>query len=190
MPRDSVEKTPLPVREPDPRRTQILDAARRCFIRNGFHSTSMRDVTAEAKVPFTGVTRYFRGRDEVIAAFADETEAEVHRVFAAAFGRMPTPVEAFPHVEQGFPGLAVKVWSAALRASALDGREDPTAAEFTKALLWYVELYQRTGLVTREMPALHVIRTLVALVHGYMVQRTLFGEVDTRAFREGLRGLR
>ncbi|MEO3781839.1 helix-turn-helix domain-containing protein [Actinocorallia sp. B10E7] len=190
MPRDSVENTPLPALNPDPRRTQILDAARRCFIRNGFHATSMRDVTAEARVSFTGVTRYFRGRDEVIAAFADETEAEVHRVFAAAFGRMPTPVEAFPHVEQGFPGLAVKVWSAALRASALDEREDRAAAEFTKALLWYVELYQRTGLITREVPALNVIRTLVALIHGYMVQRTLFGDVDTRAFRDGLRELR
>jgi len=185
-----MERSPLPVRTADPRRTQILDAARRCFIRNGFHATSMRDVTAEARVSFTGVTRYFRGREEVIDAFAAETEDEVHRVFAAAFGRMPKPVEAFPHVEQGFPGLAVKVWSAALRASVLDEREDRTAAEFTKALLWYVELYQRTGLITRDMPALNVIRTLVALVHGYMVQRTLFGDVDTRAFREGLRGLR
>lgn len=190
MPRDIAEPTPLPARLGDPRRTQILDAARRCFIRNGFHATSMRDVTAEAKVPFTGVTRYFRGRDEVIAAFADETEAEIARVFAAAFGRTPTPVEAFPHVEKGFAGLAVKVWSAALRASVLDEREDRTAAEFTKALLWYVELYQRTGLITRDVPALGVIRALVALVHGFMVQRTLFGEVDTRAFREGLRDLR
>jgi AcrR family transcriptional regulator len=190
MPRDTVNDTPLPARTSDPRRSRILDAARRCFIRNGFHATSMRDVTAEARIPFTGVTRYFRGRDEVIQAFADETEAEVHRVFAAAFGRLPRPVEAFPHVEQGFPGLAVKVWSSALRASVLDEQEDEAAAELTRALLWYVELYQRTGLITRDMPALNVIRTLVTLVHGYMVQRTLFGEVDTRAFREGLRGLR
>ena len=188
MPRDIAEPAALPARTPDPRRTQILDAARRCFIRNGFHATSMRDVTVEAKLP--GVTRYFRGRDEVIAAFADETEGEITRVFTAAFGRMPVPVDAFPHLEQGFPGLAVKVWSAALRASVLDEGEDHSAAAFTRALLWYVELYQRTGLITRDLPPLHVIRTLVALIHGYMVQRTLFGDVDTRAFRDGLRDLR
>lgn len=180
----------LPDRISDNRRTLIMDAARRCFIRNGFHATSMRDVTTEAKVPFTGVDRYFACKDDVIVAFADDATADIARVFTIAFGRMPEPVEAFPHVEQGFPGLAVRVWSAALRASVLNEQVNESYAEFTTALLWYVELYQRAGLITREIPALSIVRTLVALVHGFMVQRTLFGDVDTRVFRDGLRSLR
>ncbi|GAB3671067.1 hypothetical protein GCM10027589_39880 [Actinocorallia lasiicapitis] len=180
----------LPEPLPDTRRTLILDAARRCFLRNGFHSTSMRDVTTEAKVPFVGVNRYFPTMDDVITAFADDTAGEIAQVFTAAFGRMPEPAGSFPHTEEGFPMLAVRVWSAALRATVLNEQVDGACAEFTKALLWYVELYQRTGLITRDVPAISVVRTLVALIHGFMVQRTLFGDVDTRAFRDGLRQLR
>ncbi|WP_344838561.1 helix-turn-helix domain-containing protein [Actinocorallia longicatena] len=187
MPRNQTGYLPEPM--PDTRRTLILDAARRCFIRNGYHGTSIRDVTTEAKVPFTGVNRYFPTMEDVISAFADDAAEEVARVFAAAFGRMPEPADAFPHVEQGFPLLAVRVWSAALRATVLDEQVNETYAEFTTALLWYVELYQRTGLITREVPSISIVRTLVALIHGFMVQRTLFGDVDTRAFRDGLRQL-
>jgi len=185
MPRNN-----LPERLPDGRRTMILDAARRCFIRNGFHATSMRDVTTEAKVPFAGVNRYFRCKDDMIAAFADDTDDQVATVFAAAFGRLPEPAPGSPGAEEGFPGLAVRVWSAALRASVLEEELDETYTRLTTALLWYVETYQRAGLIADNVPAISIVRTLVALVHGFMIQRTLFGEVDTRAFREGLRALR
>jgi AcrR family transcriptional regulator len=61
----------------DARRRQILDAARRCFVRNGFHATSMQDVLAEANLSAGAVYRYFRGKDEIIAAIAGEVVAEV-----------------------------------------------------------------------------------------------------------------
>ncbi|MEO5875626.1 MAG: helix-turn-helix domain-containing protein [Streptosporangiaceae bacterium] len=185
MPRNN-----LPDPLPDVGRTMILDAARRCFIRNGFHATSMRDVTTEAKVPFTGVNRYFRCKDDVIMAFADDAEDQVAAVFAAAFGRLPEPAGPFPGGPGGFPGLAVRVWSAALRASVLQEELDDTYTALTAGLLRYVEVYQRAGLIAGNVPAISIVRALIALVHGFMLQRTLFGEVDTRAFRQGLRALR
>ena len=43
------------------RRRQILDAARRRFVRNGFHATSMQDIFAEAGLSAGAVYRYFPG---------------------------------------------------------------------------------------------------------------------------------
>ncbi len=40
----------------DARREQILDAARRCFLRDGFHSTSMQDLFAEAGLSWVRCT--------------------------------------------------------------------------------------------------------------------------------------
>ncbi|MDX6742866.1 hypothetical protein [Actinocorallia sp. A-T 12471] len=128
-------------------------------------------------------------RDAAIERFAAETAREVAEVFAAAFGPLPRPVAVFPHVEDGFPLLALRVWGAVVRSSVRDERFDGAYAGFARALLWYVELYQRAGMITREVDATAVVRMLVALIHGFMLQRALLGDADTRLFHAGLRAL-
>src|SRR5262245_48052330 len=56
------------------RRQQILDAARRCFIRKGFHLTSMQDVFAESGLSAGAVYRYFKSKNEIIHAIATDTQ--------------------------------------------------------------------------------------------------------------------
>ena len=105
----------------DARRRQILDAARRCFLRNGFHATSMQDVLAEAGLSAGAVYRYFRGKDEIIAAIAGEAVSEVAGALDGAFDTDdPPPLDealgaAFVAIrridaDQGFVQLALQVW--------------------------------------------------------------------------------
>ena len=54
------------------RRRHILTSAWGCFSRNGFHATSMDDVIAATGMSSSAVYRYFRSKDELIAAAADE----------------------------------------------------------------------------------------------------------------------
>jgi TetR/AcrR family transcriptional regulator, transcriptional repressor of aconitase len=56
----------------DARRDQILSAARRCFLRNGFHATSVQDLVAESGLSSGAVYRYFASKDDVIIAIAEE----------------------------------------------------------------------------------------------------------------------
>src|SRR6516165_12628 len=56
----------------DARRDQILDAARRCFLRDGFHATSMQDLFAEASLSSGAFYRYFASKDDVIIAIAED----------------------------------------------------------------------------------------------------------------------
>ncbi|GAB2835476.1 hypothetical protein GCM10022221_38180 [Actinocorallia aurea] len=129
------------------------------------------------------------GADEVIERFAAETAREVAAAFAAAFGPLPSPVAVFPHVEDGFPLLALRVWGAIVRASVRRERPDTSYTGLARALLWYVELYQRAGMITREVRPPAVVRMLVALIHGFMLQRAVFGDGDLGLFRAGLRAL-
>ncbi|MFD0447134.1 TetR/AcrR family transcriptional regulator [Streptomyces indonesiensis] len=61
----------------DARRAEILTAARRCFVRDGFHETSMQDLLAEAGMSSGSVYRYFPSKQDMIIAIAEENLAEV-----------------------------------------------------------------------------------------------------------------
>ena len=54
------------------RRLQILDAATRCFARQGFHRTSMEDIIRKLKSSPGAVYCYFRGKTDIIAAIAEQ----------------------------------------------------------------------------------------------------------------------
>ena len=113
------------------RRAHILAAARRCFVRNGFHESSMQDLVDEAGISSGAVYRYFPGKDAVIEAIAEQNLEQVVTVLQRSVdGGMGAPEAvasvlgfvAARHAEDGFAAIAVLVWSEALRNPALAQR--------------------------------------------------------------------
>jgi AcrR family transcriptional regulator len=184
----------------DARRRQILDAARRCFLRNGFHATSMQDVLAEAGLSAGAVYRYFRGKDEIIAAIAEEAVSEVAGALDGAFDADdPPPLDealgaAFLAIrrvdaDQGFARLALQVWAEAVRSPALN---ETLRGEFRRvrgSLTQLVRAYQSRGLMAADTPPEQVAQVLIGLLPGFVFQHALIGDVDPAAFRAGLRTL-
>lgn len=75
------------------RRTQILEAAMTCFAECGFHQTSMHDISAEAGISVGLIYRYFKNKEEVIAALAAEHKKDIAELLERA-GEAPTLLEA------------------------------------------------------------------------------------------------
>ncbi|MFC6935010.1 TetR/AcrR family transcriptional regulator [Actinomadura yumaensis] len=71
------------------RRTQIMDAARACFIRKGIHETSMQDIFAESGLSAGAVYRYFKSKNEIIEAVATTVIADLHEFIAALATQEP-----------------------------------------------------------------------------------------------------
>jgi AcrR family transcriptional regulator len=61
------------------RREQILRAARRCFIDNGYHPTRMDDIAREAELSKGGVYFHFKSKQEVFAQLVEEEFARSMR---------------------------------------------------------------------------------------------------------------
>jgi TetR/AcrR family transcriptional regulator, transcriptional repressor of aconitase len=110
------------------RRAHIMAAARRCFVRDGFHASSMQDLVGEAGMSSGAVYRYFASKDAVIEAIASDNLDQVVTVLARAIGGGASPQAAIAtvlefvtdrHGEDGFAAIAVLVWSEALRNPAL-----------------------------------------------------------------------
>jgi AcrR family transcriptional regulator len=184
----------------DARRRQILDAARRCFVRNGFHATSMQDVLAEAELSAGAVYRYFRSKDEIIAAIAGEAVSEVAGALDSAFDLDdPPPLDevlgaAFRAIrridaDQGFARLAVQVWGEAVRSPALNEILRGEVRRVRDSLTRLVQAYQARGLMAADTPPEQVAQVLIGLLPGFVFQHVLIGNVDPAAFRAGLRTL-
>lgn len=190
----------MPKEHLEARRRQILDAARRCFIRNGFHATSMQDVLAEAELSTGAVYRYFKSKDDIIAAIAAEALAEVASAFELDDGAAPPDlgniVELVLGVERpplsGSPEsaqLLVQVWSEALRSPSLSAKLKEVMTEARGVVGGLVARHQQLGLLPADVPAEHVADVLIALVDGFLVLRAVYGHADSVAFRNGIRAL-
>ncbi|MFB8046838.1 TetR/AcrR family transcriptional regulator [Streptomyces hydrogenans] len=188
----------------DARRRQILDGAARCFARNGFHATSMQDVLAEAGLSAGAVYRYFRSKDELIQAIAEETFSSVRTAFveAAASTPPPTPDVLVARVvtivleerisgadRHAFARLIVQVWAETLRdetlAKALAQGFDAMRALWSELF----DAYRASGVLTADVSSEVMARTLIAAVQGFIAQQALFGDVEIEVLGEGLRGL-
>src|SRR5690349_21663644 len=66
------------------RRSEILEAAQRCFVRSGFHGASMQDICTEAGMSPGNLYRYFPSKEALIAGIAERDRAEVAQEFASA----------------------------------------------------------------------------------------------------------
>ena len=90
----------------DRQRTRILDAARACFARRGFHATSMDEIIAEAGMSSSTVYRYFpEGKQSLIRAVIDGWVDPVLDWLTAL-----SQAEQVPSVEEVFVGVVRLSW--------------------------------------------------------------------------------
>ena len=52
------------------KKMQILEASQSCFVRKGFHNTTMQDICQQAGMSAGNIYRYFDSKEIIIEAFA------------------------------------------------------------------------------------------------------------------------
>lgn len=182
------------------RRRQILDAARRCFARSGFHETSMQDVFRESGLSAGAVYRYFKSKDELVQAIAAGALGHLSAVIEAALAEEPVPGldEIVARLtakaedlsgEDGPARLAPDAWAAALH--------DPVIAVTVREVLarlraWWVTAAGQMRDDGRLPPGADVDAVgsaLFALLPGFLLQRLILADTDAATLRRGLRQL-
>lgn len=76
------------------RKSQILDAAWTCFARNGYHHTTMQDVATEAGISAGAIYRYFDGKEDVLTAINERSQAVSRDLVAAIGGADGDPIRS------------------------------------------------------------------------------------------------
>lgn len=181
-------------------RDQIIAAARRCFARQGFHGTSMPDIAAEAGVSTGAPYRYFSGKQELIvevarlafAAIFDpvlrrlEESEDVTIAELVATAVQATPAGAAPDRAE-LLRCGVMAWAELLRNPGLNG---PAQAGFTRVTGEITQALSRAQAAGRLAPEAEPeanARVIMALLHGFLLQRVAFGRTDPDALAHDVR---
>ena len=181
------------------RRQHILTSAWGCFSRDGFHATSMDDVIAATGMSSSAVYRYFRSKEEIIRASAEEGVVRVREIFVALLDRDPCPNPAetltvlveelgrrADNPDYDMTRLALQTWAEVLRDPILHQR---ARALYTDALEHIAELAQRwreNGYVPADADTEAMAATLLSLMFGLIVMHHVVDDVPVDALCSGV----
>ncbi len=181
----------------DARRAEIVAAAGRCFARQGFHATTMQDVLRESGLSVGAVYRYFRSKNELIVAVAQEAlgaaSPRLETVLLA--DPVPAPAEAVagviaaidPFAEtDGSLRMAVQIWGEALRDPRLAALAQTGYRKLRELFIAYAERAVGAGMLPAGTDATAAGRAYFAMVPGYILQRLLLEDVEPVSYAAGL----
>lgn len=179
----------------DERRAQILAAARRCFVRDGFHQTSMQDLVREAGMSSGAVYRYFDSKDAMIVAIAEENLDQVVTIVresveqgAAVGAALASALEYVSgrHADDAFGAIALLVWSEALRNPALAARLRESFDAAGEAL---AAIARASSVTSSELGPEALANLLLCVLPGYLLQLTIRGADAVKTVPDAVRAL-
>ncbi|MET7767423.1 TetR/AcrR family transcriptional regulator [Nocardia sp. NPDC005366] len=182
------------------RRQQILDAARLCFARKGFHDSSMQDVFAESGLSAGAVYRYFKSKDDIIAALATQTMTEIREVMAEAIHAetLPTPAELIALLAQNIVArsgpegpvrLAPQAWSLALVKPEATGYVREAILAMRDIWHEYADKMLTAGWLPEDADTNAVAVALIGLLPGFILQHLIIGDPSPETLARGVRTL-
>jgi AcrR family transcriptional regulator len=185
------------------RRSQIVEAALRCFARNGIHPTSMQDIFHEAGLSAGAVYRYFPTKESLVAAV-------VHRVLglsqsAVGAGAPPSASQTDPRAvvdrllavfDDPGPGeqqerfrLVLQIWAEAVRSPQVAEVLRSSTDALRASIAAQVSVAQERGELRPDLAPDAVARVLTALFEGYAFQRAMDPALDTASYRAAARAM-
>jgi AcrR family transcriptional regulator len=184
------------------RREHILVSAWGCFSGNGFHATSMDDIIAATGMSSSAVYRYFRSKDELIDATADEGLAMVGDIFTRllAMDPVPGPVDVLTVIvdevrrrtenpEYDLTRIAIQTWAEALRRPSLHDRAGKLYRETRERLCKLAVKWQEVGYLAPAVDPDAAAATVFVLMHGLIVCHHVADDVPADVLARGLAAL-
>ena len=164
------------------RRRQILDAAIECFMREGFHRTTMQDIISEAGLSAGAIYGYFQSKDEIIEAISDERHGREATLIDAAekHDDVAETVRSIARLlllslgdedERRRRRLGIQSWAEALRNPTIlkqvRGGSDTARRRFAGLVL---DL-QSEGKLSKAVDPDSFARVMIALFQGFVLQQ-------------------
>jgi AcrR family transcriptional regulator len=174
------------------RRLQILDVATRCFAQQGFHRTSMADIVRELKSSPGAVYCYFRGKNEIVAAIAEQRHSRESALLAELLASGDVS-EGLQHLACAFfemlqdpkererRKVTIQIWAESLRDKRIRKIVERGIRQ-RDMLTTSLRRAQRAGQLPENLDTDALSRVLLALLQGFILQQAWEPELDTEGY--------
>jgi AcrR family transcriptional regulator len=156
------------------RRAQIIEGARTCFLRKGFHAATTAEISAEAGVSVANLYQYFPTKDDLVQALIENDLAEdlalVRLVDEAGslregLARIDTLLATEPdYAEQ--TRLKLEIIGEAARNPHIAAVVKAADARMVEAMITLLERRQQAGEVRRDADPAVIAELILALYDG------------------------
>ncbi|TDR84550.1 TetR/AcrR family transcriptional regulator [Enterovirga rhinocerotis] len=173
--------------QPD-RRTLILDAAERCFVRSGFHQATMQAIASEAGMSAGNLYRYFPSKESLVEGLCERDRSEVAADFAAfegardfmavfaALGR-----KHFEEEPREKAVLCLQIWAEATRSDRVGEVVSAFTRDIVDRLTTLLEAARDAGHIAPAMEPRAIARIVTTLADGLFVRRAIVPDFDAEA---------
>jgi TetR/AcrR family transcriptional repressor of uid operon len=167
------------------RHVRILDAAERCFVRAGFHRTTMHDVAAEAGMSPGNLYRYFASKEAMVVGLAERDRARVGEDFSA-FAREEDFLETFARIGRKHFAeepreraiLCLEIWAEATRNPTFATISRHFECDIIQRLATLFADAQRRGFASAQVDPKAVAVVVATLANGLFVRRAIASDFD------------
>jgi AcrR family transcriptional regulator len=177
------------------RREQILDAARRCFARKGFHQTTTDDICREAEISPGSLYGYFRSKEAIIRTMAEEHRRS-YRPFLDNLANRDDRLKAIhelayyaysqlekPDASEVF-ALDIELYAEALRNDEVRDMMRSSFEEYRQALASAVRNAQRRGEIDARLNPESIAQVGLSFFLGFVLQKALDPDLDVWKYVE------
>jgi AcrR family transcriptional regulator len=158
-------------------REQILDAALRCYAREGVIKTTVEHVAREAKVSRTTVYRYFKNRDEVLSAVVLHESMQILQAMQTQLAHIDDLVEflvegmVYCLIEA--PKMPLYPYGFGEEGAVLTSRLSISSEEVLtlgiELIRPFYEMAQQRGVLRESVEPVSLVEWVVRLLLSYMV---------------------
>jgi AcrR family transcriptional regulator len=180
------------------RRNHVLVSAWKCFSRQGFHATSMDEVIAETGMSSSSVYRYFRSKDELIDAAAEESLSRIYMLLTelTSHDPLPSPVETLAAMlealrqrqqeDYDLTKISITAWAEALRRPAMRNFAFHFYAKVTGAFTALAQRWKGAGFLPSDADPAAIASLFVTLMPGFLVMRHLYELPSLKTLSAGI----
>ena len=186
MPKVSLEHT-------DARRRQILDAALRCFSKQGFHRTTMKDIMKESGLSAGAIYNYYSAKGDIVDAIARERHASENALLMGGIAKSDKPVDLHGLARAFFGSFAgnehrearrvgVEMWAEALRNPDVLETVRQGVDEPRRHLARIITECQERDELPMAIDSEGLARVMIAIFQGFVLQQAWDPDTDSEQY--------